>query len=258
MHSSSHFRRAEGSRPRILGHRGARHAAPENTFAAFELARAEGADGVELDVRLSADGKVIVFHDPDLRRMTGGNSQARVEDVGTSELVRWDVGSGERIPLLDAVLDWARTTDSLLNVELKSDLRARRALVDAVAGHVAAEPRAAERIVLSSFDPRFVRALAARLPHVPTCWLVHDEQRLLRFAPGWRLLRAAGVHPQHTLLSFSLVRRLRASGALVGTWTVNDPLLAVGYARFGVDTIITDAPGRILALLEQTQPPQGE
>lgn len=258
MHSTSRFRRAEGSRPRVLGHRGARHAAPENTFAAFELARAEGADGVELDVRLSSDGKVVVFHDPDLRRVTAGKSLARVEALSASELLRCDVGSGEHIPLLDAVLDWARTTDSLLNVELKSDLGARRALVDAVVRRIAAEPGAAERIVLSSFDPRFVRALAARLPHVPTCWLVHDEQRLLRSAPGWRLLRAAGVHPQHTLLSFALVRDLRASGALVGTWTVNDPLLAVGYARFGVDTLITDAPRRILALLEQTQPPQGE
>jgi glycerophosphoryl diester phosphodiesterase len=55
--------RREGARPLVLGHRGARHAAPENTLRAFELARTEGADGVELDVRIDANGEVIVLHD---------------------------------------------------------------------------------------------------------------------------------------------------------------------------------------------------
>jgi glycerophosphoryl diester phosphodiesterase len=108
---------------------------------------------------------------------------------------------------------------------------------------------APERLLLSSFHPGFVRELAARLSPLPACWLVHEKQRLLRFALGWQRLGARGVNPEHTLLSAASVRRLKTQGALVNTWTVNDPILAAAYAVFGVDSIISDCPGKILAAL---------
>src|SRR3954468_10133753 len=103
----SAWQRPLGKRPFVLGHRGARHAAPENTLAAFELARREGADGVELDVRLDASGEVIVLHDPTLTRVTQGKETRHAEDISSPELARLDVGAGERVPLLADVLDWA-------------------------------------------------------------------------------------------------------------------------------------------------------
>jgi len=233
----------------VLGHRGARHAAPENTFAAFELARREGADGIEIDVRLDGSEAAVVIHDADLARVTGGESRARVDQLSTAELRRFSVGAGERVPLLEDVLAWAREHDACVNVEVKSDVRQKQRLLECVVRELSRGRHASARVVVSSFHPGFVRVLATRLPELPVCWLVHDRQIVLRSAPGWRWLGASGVHPQHTLLSSSKVQSLQRSGALVGTWTVNDPALALAYARFGVDLIISDVPGQILAAL---------
>src|SRR5262245_52384253 len=101
------WRRPPGHRPWVLGHRGARRAAPENTLRAFELARSEGADGVELDVRLTGDGQIVVLHDPTLERVSGGRDRRRVEALDFSELGRVDVGERERAPRLVDVLAWA-------------------------------------------------------------------------------------------------------------------------------------------------------
>src|SRR6478752_9574719 len=95
--------RRNAERPYVLGHRGARHAAPENTLRAFELALAEGADGVELDVRLDADERVIVLHDRTLERVTDGSERRDVETLGAHELDRVSL-RGERVPLLADVL----------------------------------------------------------------------------------------------------------------------------------------------------------
>lgn len=250
---ATRFRRMPGARPLVLGHRGARHAAPENTLAAFELARREGADGVELDVRLDGDRQMVVLHDAELTRVTKGRSRAHAETLSTAALRALDVGGGERAPLLTEVLAWAEEHDLCLNIEVKSDVREKRALLDALVGLLAHERAGRERLLLSSFHPLFVLALARRLPHLPVNWLVHQKQMLLRFAPGYRALGASGVNPEHALLSAAKVERWHQSGALVGTWTVNDPELAVAYAKFGVDALISDTPGRLLNALAEIE-----
>jgi glycerophosphoryl diester phosphodiesterase len=247
MPRSSRFVRT-ATRPLVLGHRGARHAAPENTLRAFELARTEGADGVELDVRVDRDGNVIVLHDTDLARVTQGERRGHVEELPADEVRRADVGAGERVPLLRDVLSWAEASDQCVNVEVKSDVRNRRALVQGVVRELEALKRN-ELILLSSFDPRLVSVLARRLPEFGVCWLFHEKQSILRRLPAWRAMGAIGVNPEHTLLSGFGVRRLKEQGALVNTWTVNDPVLARAYAVFGVDSIISDCPGKILAAL---------
>src|SRR5512134_3488878 len=112
--------RAQG-RPLVLGHRGASAAAPENTLAAFRLAMAQGADGVELDVWRCATGEVVVAHDEDLVRVAG--APLRVPDAPLAALRALDVGAwrgeqwrGERIPLLEEVLE--ALPRAVVNVEL--------------------------------------------------------------------------------------------------------------------------------------------
>lgn len=236
-------------RPLVLGHRGARHAAPENTLRAFELALAEGADGIELDVRLTRDGVPVVIHDANLTRLSGDGRRGLVEELSRDELLQVDVGRGERVPLLADVLAWARARNCYVNVEIKADVRDRKRLLSAVLELLARERDAEDRLLISSFHPWFVKMLAGRLAPLPVCWLVHEGQQLLRFAPGWRALGARGVNPEHTLLSYAAVRRLKLAGALVNTWTVNDPILAAAYARFGVDAIISDCPGLVLGAI---------
>ena len=229
----------------MLGHRGARHAAPENTLKAFELALREGADGVELDVRLNRDGDVVVLHDPSLERVSGGKDKRLCRDLGARELAEIDVGEGEHVPLLADVLDWATRHDLCVNIEVKTDVPDKRRLVSAVADLLAAQQGTEERILLSSFGPDVVSMLGRRLPTFGVAWLIHDRQRLWHLASRYRWLSAIGINPQHTLLSAARVASLQRRGALVSTWTVNDPVLAHAYVRFGVDALITDSPGQI-------------
>ncbi|HEX3850021.1 MAG TPA: glycerophosphodiester phosphodiesterase family protein [Polyangiaceae bacterium] len=231
----------------MLGHRGARHAAPENTLAAFELSRAEGADGIELDVRLDGDGRVIVLHDPTLTRVTGGAETRHAEDLSSATLGRLDVGKGERVPLLADVLSWAREHEQRVNVELKSDVRNKRLLLSQL-GRVVGSV-ALPKLLFSSFHPYFVWWLGRHLPELPRAWLVHDRQRVLKYAPGPRLLGANAVHPQHTLLSPERAARAKRVGLLINVWTVNNPTRARELAGLGVDAIISDVPGKILSEL---------
>lgn len=231
----------------MLGHRGAGHAAPENTLAAFELSRREGADGIELDIRLDGSGEVIVLHDPTLTRVTANAETRHVESVSHAELARLDVGKGERVPLLSDVLSWAKAHDQRVNVELKSDVRSGRNLLRQMARVI--ERAALPDLIFSSFHPYFVRWCAQRFPELPRAWLVHDRQRVLRYAPGLRLLGANALHPQHTLVRAERVLRLKKAGMLVNVWTVNDPERARELANLGVDAIISDVPGQILGAL---------
>jgi len=231
----------------VLGHRGARHSAPENTLAAFELSRREGADGIELDVRLDGNGQVIVLHDPTLSRVTEGADTRHAEDIPSREMARLDVGKGERVPTLAEVLSWAHEHEQRVNIELKADVRKRALLLREVQRVMTRQ--ALPQLIFSSFHPYFVWWLARRLPELPRAWLVHEKQHILKYAPGLRTLGANALHPEHVLASRARVARLKSAHFLVNTWTVNDPARARELARIGVDAIISDVPGKILAEL---------
>jgi glycerophosphoryl diester phosphodiesterase len=245
----SAFRRAPGERPFVFGHRGARGRVPENTFAGFDLAIDEGADGIELDVRLCGSGQVVVCHDRTLQRVTAGRDVREVERVALADLQRIDVGGDERVPTLEAVLDWSARRRTRINVEVKRDVRDLGLLLERVAALLQTLPDAPARIILSSFDVRAVHWLARRVPAIAVGWLVYHRQSVLRHALGWRLLGAKAVHPEHVLCTESSVARWKRGGALVNTWTVNDPVEAVRLAKLGVDVIISDHAGKILKAL---------
>jgi glycerophosphoryl diester phosphodiesterase len=250
----SRLERAAGAPPLVLGHRGARHAAPENTHAAFELSRQEGAAGVELDVRLVKTGEIVVLHDVTLERVTGGADRRAVEQLTWAETQTADVGRGQRVPLLADVLDWAATHDQLVNVEVKADVRRRRDLVRGVIALLSRHPWAERGVLLSSFDPRFVFALARGLPRVPSAFLFHTQSPMARAAAlvgagAFTRLGAKAVHPEHTLVTEQRMQVWRRRRALVGVWTVNDVARARELSSLGVDYMVSDRPGAILQVL---------
>jgi glycerophosphoryl diester phosphodiesterase len=247
--TDSAWRRPENRRPFVLGHRGARSRAPENTLAGFDLAMDEGADGVELDVRLCGSGQIVVCHDRTLERVSSGRDLRLVEQIALLELEQVDVGDGQRVPTLEAVLDWARERRARVNVEVKRDVRDLALLVRRVSELVQSVSDAPERILVSSFDVRAVRWLARELSGVAVGWLVHARQHLLNGAPGFSWLGARAVHPQNVLCTSESVARWKRRGALVNTWTVNDETRAAHLAGLGVDALISDDPGRILRAL---------
>jgi glycerophosphoryl diester phosphodiesterase len=243
-----------GAPPLLLGHRGARHAAPENTHAAFELSRTEGAAGVELDVRLVKSGEVVVLHDPSLARVTNGADKRAVEQLSWAETRTADVGQGERVPLLRDVLDWAETHQQLVNVEVKSDVRRRRDLLRGVIDVLRGHRYAASGVLLSSFDPRFIWRLSRALPAIPSAFLFHTKSPIARAAAlvgaaTFSRLGALAVHPEHALVTAQRMQAWRSKNTLVGVWTVNDPTRARELATLGVDYIVSDNPGLILAAL---------
>jgi glycerophosphoryl diester phosphodiesterase len=238
------------ARPRegivLVGHRGGRGEGwpAENTIAAFARAEALGAPAIELDVRTCASGDVVVMHDVDLTRMTGGSDRRVVARLTLGELARVGMGPAhERVPTLDDVLDWARERVAV-NVEAKHDVPSRLALARGIAKTLARHPGV--EVLLSSFDPTLLAMLAATTPRVPRAWLTHEGQQ--RWEPAWgRIATRAPIHAVHlerTQASPPLVSSLRRAGKRVGVWTVNDPSEARDLAALGVDWIITDDPGR--------------
>jgi len=103
----------------VYGHRGDRSQSPENTLLAFERALAKGADGIEFDVQVAANGKAVVFHDSTLERMTAGADSRRIAKLSAEEACSIVLDQGSAIPSLLEVLRWAEGNGLFLNVELK-------------------------------------------------------------------------------------------------------------------------------------------
>ena len=237
---------------RILGHRGASSDAPENTLAAFQLALAQGADGVELDARLCGSGEVVVFHDQRLERLTGATG--RVADTPWSALARLEVNAGPpgaapgRIPLLAEVLE-ALPRTAFINVELKSEDWTGSAVADAAAALLEAG-RHQDHVVVSSFDARCLLRLALGHPGLRRGLLLDpDRPQLLQRTVALHLLGRDAVHPEAGQLTAADVRRWHARGREVAVWTVDDPEVARRLRAWGVDSCITNRPGALRAAL---------
>lgn len=230
----------------VLGHRGASAHAVENTMAAFERARDDGADGVELDVRLARDGQLVVFHDEDLRRLAG--RAERIADLDTGQLARVELAGGERIPRLEEVLE--ALVPLLVNVEIKPPgWRAARRVVRAV-HHCVERAAAADRVLISSFDAAVV-ALVRRTTPLRTGLLFHSRQRRpLRRAWLAPLLRPHALHPEKVLVDLASMGAWRRGGYAVNVWTVDDPDEVRRLTRLGVDAIISNDPAAARAAME--------
>jgi glycerophosphoryl diester phosphodiesterase len=198
----------------------------ENTLAAFSRALEEGADGVELDVRLTRDGHAVVFHDP---RLADGRL---LHTLDRRHLPSF-------IPLLEEALDVCR--DRIVNVELKSDLPNRRKLAREAVRVVARAPKC--EIVWSSFHPLLVLAVGALAPQHERGILVGGKTSRLATALPLALRRSIhAVHLQDPLWTPTRITRLAATGLRLVAWTVNDVARAHSLAEAGVSWIITDRP----------------
>jgi glycerophosphoryl diester phosphodiesterase len=204
----------------LLGHRGARLYAPENTPSAFDLALHHGADGFEFDVRCTRDRHTIICHDPKLNKLAIRRQTLRRLHESCKAV-------DERAPSLDEVLD--RYKDVFLNIEVK--VRGIEVMVAQAIKRV--RPR---RYFISSFLPGVVRKLHQVDPSLALGALAQTRWQLHR----WPKLPVEYVVPHYHLLSDRLVEKIHASGRKVVTWTVNDPRKMLRAAKLGVDGIISD------------------
>ncbi|GAB4151647.1 MAG: glycerophosphodiester phosphodiesterase family protein [Candidatus Promineifilaceae bacterium] len=215
--------------PLIIAHRGASADAPENTLAAFALAQEQGADGIELDVMLSADGLPVVIHDDTLDRTT--TAQGPVAARTAAEL------ADLHVPTLDDVF-LAFGPSLLYNVELKLYSWRDRGLEAAVADRIAAY-HLESRVLVSSFHPACLRRARQHMTRTIPLALLHHT-RWLRVAH--HLLAMEAVHPDYKLVDAAYMAWAKARGYQVNVWTVDDPTAARRMLDLGVHAIITNRP----------------
>ncbi len=241
--------RSGSASPLILAHRGASAVETENTAAAFARARADGADGVELDVLLCATGEVVVFHDDDLARLA--HRPERIGAMSWTALREVELPRGTRIPTLEEAVE-ACGPDLLINVELKAEgfaLSAFKELVERTAA-VVERMNIGGRVLVSSFNPLAVWLWMRRAPAVPAGLLFEAESPLpLRQAWAAPWLRPAALHPGVVLCRPDDVARWRRSGYMVNTWTVDDAASLIAFRDMHVDGVITNDPARARAAL---------
>lgn len=238
--------------PVNIAHRGASAAAPENTLAAFERALELGADGIELDVRLSADRVPVVIHDATVDATTDGSG--RVANMTVAQLQRLDAGSwfglsyaDLRIPTLEEVLA-AVGSELLVNIELKGSGLAGRRLVRAVVELVEGF-RLTERVLISSFNPLHLVHVHRAAPGIPT-GLLYSGRFFPVFAQAVSPQPYAALHPGVAVLDRKHVDWIRRHDYRVHVWTVDNPSDMRRLISWGVDAIITNVPHLLHKLLQ--------
>lgn len=218
-------------------------------MAAFSRAIADGADGVELDVRLCRSGELVVAHDPDLRRVSEPGS---IGELTLGELRARDLGGGEKVPLLDEVLDLATGGRFMVDVEVKTNGPRGAEVAGELCRRLSFRAlESADHILVSSFDPRALAVVRFRAPRLASGLLFGSKQRwLLRSGLLAVPLGASAVHPELRLVSPALVRAWHRMRRAVNVWTVDDPPALRRLRDLRVDAIITNDPGAARRALE--------
>ncbi|NUY80689.1 glycerophosphodiester phosphodiesterase [Flavobacterium sp. MAH-1] len=221
----------------IIAHRGAKGYVSENTIAAFRKALEMGADGIELDVHLSSDGQIMVFHDEHTDRLTGVSGT--VKDMACDDLQKLKVDLHHEIPTLAKVLDFVDKR-CLVNIELKVEAAARP--VTQLIEKYVSEGWNYDHFLVSSFDWTALQEIRNRNPKIPLGVLTETD---LDLAIGFaKSINAETLHPYFHLLDEASVKKIKAENLRLYVWTVNEPEDISRIENFGIDGIITDFPDR--------------
>jgi glycerophosphoryl diester phosphodiesterase len=233
-------------RPTIFAHRGASAGAPENTLAAFELALVQGADGIELDVKLSADGHAVVIHDATVDRTTNGHGGVR--NMSLRELRSLDAGGffaekyrGEKVPTLEEVFE-ALGKRMFINVELTNYKTPADQLVESVCMLVK-KFGLQKQVLFSSFLASNLSKARGLLPDVPRGLLaLNGFLGAWARSFGFTFGRYQALHPHLKDVTPQQVQRVHRLKRRVHVWTVNTAEDMSRLFDWGVDAIFTDDP----------------
>ena len=230
---------------RIFAHRGAAAYAPENTLSSFELALEQGADGIELDVHLSKDGRLVIMHDERVDRTT--NAKGYIKDYTLEELKSFDASNGmagfenAKIPTLEEVYGLFKGNEKLINLEIKTDIVVYPGIVDKVL-QAEAEFGLAGRMIYSSFNHYTICELLKKKPDAKVGLLY-----MSMIVEPWSYAERLGakcLHPHFITLANTpnMAKECNERGLETNIWTVDEPFWMENLAKMGVTSIITNKP----------------
>lgn len=250
---------AQTSAVDIIAHRGASHDAPENTLAAFKLGWTQRADACELDIWLSKDGKLVVSHDADTKRITG--VAKKIPESTLAELRELDAGAwkdpkwkGEKLPTLEEVLALI-PEDKRLVIEIKCGVECLPELERVLK----ASGKPAAQLVIISFSHAVCAAAKKLFPQIPVLFLASFKQDKAsgKWSPAPESLiakaKSAGLDGLNLAfkgpLDAAFVQQTHAAGLKFYVWTVDDAVVAKRLLAAGVDGITTNRPEWLRAQL---------
>ncbi|GAB6100581.1 glycerophosphodiester phosphodiesterase [Halanaerocella petrolearia] len=226
-----------------IGHRGAAALAPENTLVSFRKAINLGVDMIELDIQLTKDQELVVFHDHDLNRIAGVDVQ--IKELTLAELKKFDIGSwfskefkNEKIPTLQEVIQLVNGQVKL-NIELKPRVDKKQILIQNLVTILEKEDFK-EEVIISSFNHSLLKYLKEIDSSLKTAILIValpvNPVKVIDEAS------ADGIHPNYLVVNKELIDKIQEEGYFLNTWTVNDESQINQLEEMDVDGIITDDP----------------
>jgi glycerophosphoryl diester phosphodiesterase len=217
-----------------IGHRGAAGYEPENTLKSFQKALELNADGIELDVHLSADGHIVVIHDETIDRTTNG--KGFVNTLSLSELKSFLIDGKLEIPTLIEVFDLI-DKKCLINVELKGVGTASK-VVALIEEYISDKNWNYENFIISSFEWNMLEEVHNLNPQIAIGVLTEEDlDKALAFAEG---IKASAINPDYQLLTLENTKKIQEKGFQVFPWTVNTAEDIQKIKSYNVDGIISD------------------
>ena len=238
-------------RPIVLAHRGDMAHAPENTLPSFQMAVQKGADGVELDAKLTTDGHVIVIHDPTIDRTTDGSGRvasSTLESIRKLDAGSWfsDAFRGAQVPLLEEVFETVGRK-KLINIELTNYSTPGDGLVQKVC-ELIRRHQVQDQILFSSFFAANLRKASRILPEIPCALLAMPGLRgAWARSFGFMFGNYQALHPHISDADRQQVQRIHRLNRRVHVWTANSHEEVNQLREWNADGIFTDDPQ--LALL---------
>lgn len=236
----------------VLAHRGVSILAPENTRASFQLAIDMGVDGVEFDVQMTKDDKLVIIHDEKVDRTT--NAKGYVKDFTLKEIKALDAGitfskkyKGEKILTLKETLEIVKGCD-IINIELKNGLMKYPNLEEKVISTIRSY-NLEKKVILSSFNHFSIHKISKTAPDIMTGILYSD----ILYNP-WDYAKYVGanaINPNYLSISGEIIKQSHKNGIKVNVYTVNNERDITKMIEEGVDTIITNYPERAISLIKK-------
>jgi glycerophosphoryl diester phosphodiesterase len=253
MHSASG---STGGRPLIIAHRGASGVAPENTIPAIDSAISAGADFIEIDVRMSKDGAVVVMHDETADRTTNG--KGKISELTLAEILSLDAGSwfgeefrGTKVPLLEEVVAYLNGRTKLL-IEIKKNGNQSAGIEEAVIG-IIRKYSAESWCEVQSFNDEVLKIMHTKAPEIGLQKLIVFKYRLLPYVFDGKITRFSikkynyvrSVNMHYRFFNKSFSRLIHGSGKKIFLWGCRDEAPCFPINMEGCDGIMTDFPGQV-------------